>query len=161
MNGHKSFKLVVALVVFTAITPAVWLFVLWNSLRPYEPLGDYPVQVVHSRLPGIAGPAAVAGGIVEIEGTKCVDVDRPIPVQGRSVWISRDHRAPRLIMQGPGTGATTIRQPGCTTVRFQNRLPADMQPGLWRLEGTDTAKQGRQRQVKGYWSQDFTVVAAP
>lgn len=140
---------------------AVNAVLLWRATQPFEPLGDYPVQVVHNRLPGIEGPALYLGDTARITGTKCVNAKEPIPVMGRSIWISRDERAPNIIWQGPGVGQVSLRSPGCTTRIFANVLPEGITPGTWRLEGSDTATQGSRQQVKPYWSEDFRILPQP
>jgi hypothetical protein len=133
--------------------------ILGLTLKPYHPLGDYPVQTVNSRVPRVPGPAVYLGDPVSITGTKCIIAKNPVPVRGVSTLASRDDRQPPIILVKPGTGLPQIRQPGCATNTFVNAWVEGLTVGVWRFEGADTVTDGNKTQIKTFWSQDFQVVA--
>jgi hypothetical protein len=113
-----AITLTVAVAVLTVVTVAIVL-----SLFTPDPLGDYPLQQV----------IAVTDTAVIVEGTKCVDADEPIHVAGGYSWYSAD--TPGLVIGR--VEVATIRQPGCTTVRYSNAYPESITPGTWHLAGEE------------------------
>ena len=140
---------------------AVQVFTLWLQVRPYQPLGEYREQTVHSRVSGLNVPAVQQGGTLHVTGIKCVNASEPVTVTVRAYWISRDSRMPKVVVPASNTGSIVTHSPGCVTRDYRNHLPADVTPGIWRYEATDTTLTGTKVQVRHYWSQDFTVVPAP
>ncbi len=147
---HRASAFVAGAILALALFPYL---VPWLT-QPYAPLGDYPVpQTVLSRVPGVGGPAAWAGGTVLIRGTKCNASDTPVAVTGATYLVSEQPRTMTLLLQGAG-----VREPGCTTFTFANSLPPGVAAGRWRVEGVEEAVQGGDHQRKPWYSEWFAVV---
>jgi hypothetical protein len=66
----------------------------------------------------------------------------------------------KLVFRKSVTGL--VREPGCTTTTFENHLTEDLEPGLWRLEGVETAhSESGERAVEPYYTEAFEVVGVP
>lgn len=138
---------------------AASLYGIFRVATVFEPLGDYPIQRVTNRLPGHDGPALYVGELLLVTAVKCSTAKEPVGSSG-ALYIARRGvgtlREFYLISTGAG-----IREPGCTTFNYRNTMPAEIVPGLWRLEGQEVAREGSQVQVKTYVSEDFLVVERP
>lgn len=141
-----------------ALSMAAILFLLvWRETTAFEPLGDYPEQEVISRLEGYDDPSVFRSDIVVIRGTKCVNSKDPVAVAATSLWRLMEPVGPSVIV--PYRNSITVRNHGCVTTEFRNRLPAEVTPGLWRMEGWDTVDSGDGRkQVVAWYTQAFHVV---
>lgn len=113
---------------------------------PWDPLGDYPIQVITDRVPGITGPAVRLGDPVHSVGRKCNDTDSPVLVSGTRQWQSQ---RPGGFIAGIERG-NAPRIPGCEKREFWDVPPPDvvaqMQaaisntrgPVVWALNGSET-----------------------
>lgn len=133
---------------------------LRSDILKYEPLGDYPVQIVANRIPGIDIPAAYRGDPLLVTGTRCVKGKYPVAVSAQADWVRRDV-SPSVRIPLVSPGSIRVREPGCVTRYFSNILPEQMEPGIWRYEAVDIATKGDKTQAKAYWSEDFRVVNKP
>lgn len=163
----------VLLVVATlAVLACAVLFGVWlqtNVLDPpaWDPLGDYPVQRIDSRIAGEHGPSAYAPGEVQITATKCNNASRIVRVAGYSTWQRVD---PPFVAIANGAGISS-RIPGCTTTDYHNDIPAAVTEATervggratWRLIGAETPIDiaGREVGVRHNWeSQNFVLVVS-
>ena len=123
---------------------------------PFEPLGNYnnpqPIQN--------EGPYKL-DGFIEVIAIKCNVSDEVVAVSGNSEWQQLGE-GQQAIPYRMGSGeffpvdfdltdearAKGWDDDGCRTTLFRNEFPADNPlwgPGIWVLEGTDTAlKDGKQ-----------------
>lgn len=125
----------------------------------FSPLGEFPVpQTVHTRVPGVDGPAAYAGTSVEVSGTKCVASKNAVFVSGTSQWVRLDVGGAAPIAH---YAAGRSREPGCKTQTFVNELPDEVVPGTWRLEGSETVRDGPRSQTRAWYTESFKVLPAP
>lgn len=112
----------------------------------FDPLGDYPVQIVTAEeILDDGTKAAFLEGDVEVEGTKCNDTNEVVEVTGFITWQAID--PPGVIIE-TGEGRSEYA-PGCTTTVFQNQIPIEVaiaiqsqhdngidQP-IWHIEGIE------------------------
>jgi len=124
------------------------LYFLRLSAQPdqYDPLGEYPVQEVMNRLPGVDVPALRLGDTVEVVGTKCNNTNNPVTVEGRSSWVSVEPPG-GAYASGEGIGT---RDPGCVEKIYQNVIPKEVEERssvffeqgkeyvVWRITGVET-----------------------
>lgn len=131
--------------------------IAYQRRHAWEPLGDYPVQTVLSRVDGVEGPAVAEGGTLEVRATKCTapDIREQVGVAGFYVW----QRIEPTRLQVEGGEGTGFRQPGCDTRVFSNPLPREIGPGLWHLAGQETAERGASSQTRYWRTENFRVVA--
>jgi len=142
-------------------------------LKPdtWAPLGEYPIQRVDSRIPGINVPAVYSDDFVMITGTKCNDTDKVVNVRGTLSWSLKEPGKTNLV--GPDDSVApqdgvAPRDPGCTTTEFPNPIPQAVvaitkQLGgkaTWALVGIETPiRPGKPDGVPVTWvSQNFLVV---
>lgn len=96
-----------------------------------------------------------AGDVLHVTATKCSHQE--VDVYGYSTWL---RVAPSVLRIPNGLPLTRVRPEGCETTVYENQVPADLAPGVWQLEGTETAIDGA-REYRVVWStQRFTVVPA-
>ena len=135
---------------FVALCVTAW--VAWSTAQPFSPLLDYSVMAVQNE-----GHKVKAGDEVVMISTRCNNgTTEPVAVVGYALFASReagDVKRVQINLPLPFN-----RPPGCDTRTFRIKLPADVTPGVWRVEAVDTVVRGTQSQVKPYWSEDFTVV---
>lgn len=167
-NGGR--RLVIATAVATAAVLVLMLSAAYVALRPapYDPLGDYPVQVVNSTVDGVAGPAVLVGHPVSITGIKCNDTARTVTLRGHYEWRS---------VSPAGTTVSTpfangSLPPGCTTRTFENPMPPSVvarsrevfaRTGVqmvWQITGINIpyTVDGQAGEPRLYQSANFTVV---
>lgn len=151
--------------IVTAVTAAAALFVLsavlvvllvgeLRSNRPWDPLGEYPVQEVTN------GPKIPIAATVHVTATKCADVT--VDVRGSSSWASVTPPG-TIIPSGQGAGQ---REAGCTVIDYENRIPdevaAVVRAGgstVWRIVGTETPfEEGREGVPRAWRTEDFEIV---
>ena len=161
-NGGTTRRWLIALTIFYGIVTfiyaggTVYTLIVGNV---YEPLGDFSVQRITNRIPGIEGPAVYLDETINVTATKCNNTREPVGTTGVVVIVRRNAgnlREYYTMAQGAG-----IREPGCSHFLYHNPIPAGVGPGLWRLEGQETARSGSYTQVKVYVSEDFLIVARP
>ena len=145
--------LAVAFAIMTAAF-AVSIVMLYQLTRPFSPLLDYAVMTVQNE-----GYLVPAKGELVLISTRC-NAGLPgetVAVVGYSLFASRDQTPGKVIQLNAPLPFN--RPGGCDTRTFRIALPAEVTPGLWRVEAIDTVVRGHQAQVKPYWSEDFRVVA--
>ena len=136
----------------------------------FDPLGDYPVQIVTAEEILDDGTKAVfLERDVEVEGTKCNDSEEVVKIVGFISWQAVDPRG-AIVETGQGRSES---EPGCTTTVFQNQIPIDArlqiqsqhdngidQP-VWHIEGTEWPLDGDgQRGVpRRFETENFAVLA--
>jgi hypothetical protein len=171
-------------IVFAAVAMLFLLgaFVQHNYLEPgpWDPLGDYPMQVVMNDQ-RVIDP----GETVWIRAVKCVDSSKPVVVEGHSQWQSVLPPG-TIVPNGNGTATRYpagvrapklhgINQPqpdknGCTTYEYENVLPdivfdraaevckATGHSSLWRLTGAETpVRDGEEGVTRAWESQAFRI----
>ena len=134
---------------------------------PYDPLAEYPVQRVDSKLVGYDTPAVkLSEGQVVITGTKCSK--RETSVDASSSWVEIK---PGGLVVSLG-GGSAVRTAGCTTRTFYNDIPArvaerarvlharGIDESVWQLAGHEVpyASDGRRGVRRSWQSQNFTLV---
>lgn len=147
----------------------VWEFRLSDEFDDYDPLGEYPIQIVTPEEILYDGSKAVfLEGDIEVEGTKCNDSEEPVPVVGFVTWRAVDPPG-NIIDTGQGRN---IREPGCTTIVFQNQIPTEVQIAIqsqhdngipdpiWRIEGTEWPldEDGERGEPRRYSTENFVVL---
>ena len=135
----------------------------------YDPLGEYPVQVVEADEILRDGTKAVfITGPVVVEGTKCNDTNEEVEVEGVISWQAVDPPG-NIIETGTGRG---VRISGCTTQVFQNAIPdavydilirqyeRGITAPVWRLTGTDWPidEHGHRGESRRYKTENFAIV---
>lgn len=149
----RWFAIVAALVV----NVTVWGY-WYSESQTWDPLGEYPVQEVHSRVPNVDGPAVSLTGNVELRstGTKCNDWPEPVDILGYLRWVRIEPRGLEIVTFN---GIEDTREPGCETFMFSNPLPDGLTEGVWQIRGREVpqreARNGVPRRIQ---SQNFTVV---
>lgn len=146
-------------VLFSACILAVFfILVLRSYLFPNHPLGDYSEQVVLSRIVGIDGPATEERGHVALRAQTCVRGGKEVAVWTDAIWINQATSDYRVRATNLTNGAV-IREQGCKTWVYGAKLPREVTPGMWRLEGVDiTMRGGRFEQIKTWQSEVFRVM---
>lgn len=168
-NGARYEILRYALVAAAGILVGVIAWAWINQpAETFDPLGDYPTQIVTSRVAGLGAPSARLGETVNVTGTKCNDTDEPVQVTTTQVWVLS---VPAGTQVERTTRGTSTRVPGCTTSDFENPIPPavaarteqllrqGIRP-LWRITGCDTpiAPDGADGERRCYESQNFTLL---
>lgn len=149
----------------------VLLVVLINHLLeppPFDPLGEFPVQIVQNRVPGVDGPAVVLGTGVRVRSTKCADSE--VTVSGEWFWVSAE---PRGSTVPAGSTPAFTRPAGCVTTEYSNPMPDEvvqrteelLSEGVapsWYITGTETPldDDGREGVAQVWQTENFVVVAA-
>jgi hypothetical protein len=136
----------------------------------YDPLGDYPVQIVTAQeILDDGTKAVVLSHAVEVEGVKCNDSSEPVPISGSITWQSVD---PRGSVIQTGDGERTA-EPGCTTTVFQNSIPLEVQISIqsqhnsgidrpiWRITGVEYPldRNGARGEPRRFQTENFVVLA--
>lgn len=139
------------------------LFVTAGDPAPWNPLGDYPIQVVGPLVPRVGGVATITvNDRVPIIGTKCNNADHKVDVRGMYEW----KRVDPLGVAVPGAASGGVRLPGCTTFSFLNPIPdaivADVLargPSIWQITGIETPldKDGGEGVPRTYQSENFRI----
>jgi len=168
---HRSAKLSLAFLTVLAVGLfAIAGAILYSEARTpeqWDPLGDYEVQVVTSRVDGVPGPAVHLGGLVEVIGVKCNDEPTPVQVEGVVSWQAMDPPG-AAIETGAGTAD---RPPGCTSQRYANPIPVEVRVAIraqhaqgvdrpvWRIRGVETPVRGHEEGATARWvTENFTVI---
>ena len=103
----------------------------------------------------VATPLVEQGGFVDVTGTLCNDAKEGIGFDSR-VWIRKVDTGALIPY---AVRLAIVRIPGCETRHFHNPVPADLPPGIYRLEGVDTAYSDDGRiQREPWFTQPFQVV---
>lgn len=113
-----------------SVACSIALFSLWLTQdKPYNPLGEYPIQEIVS----------TTATTVTVRGVKCVDVDVAVDIVGEFNWF-------RIVPPGFGTtpiGGAAVRVPGCQPFEFVNTIPSEVlavnnpDVDLWYITGTE------------------------
>jgi hypothetical protein len=149
------------------IALVISVIALVQTTSEYDPLGEYPVQRVDSKIFGYSSPSVyLSTGEVIITGTKCAETETKI--EGRTTWTE-------IVPGGaviPMPKGTAVRTAGCTTRTFHNRFPDEVvdrvkfsalrgrKQTVWQISGVETPiAPGGRRGVRVAWqSQNFTIV---
>jgi hypothetical protein len=134
----------------------------------WNPLGDYPVQIVDSRVSGIATPALSLNDSLTVRANKCNNTNDPVEIQGRQQWIAVDP-AGTIVPSGSGDNK---RLPGCTAITYDNAIPDGVRQrvlqfakegrnvSIWKITGTETPVKGKVTGEPRYWTtENFTIFA--
>jgi len=132
------------------ILSAAILYALVSHDEPYKPLRNISPQTVLT-------PVVVQGGTLIVEAYKCNDSDEPVSVSGISSWRNLDTR--EIIIRNINNGA--VRDPGCPLLHFENRVPIDLPPGRYHLEGVETVLEGERVQREAWRTEEFVVTEGP
>lgn len=165
VHGNRYRLLRHILLVAVAMVVGAALFSFATAPDRFDPLGDYPVQTVKSRVPGVEGPAVFAGDDLVVVGVKCNNSDRPVLVEGESRWQSINPRG--RYVANPG-GSRTL-PPGCTQTRYVNDIPRSIEERVqrtgraetWSITGTETPVRadGFRGESRVWVTANFRVVA--
>lgn len=159
-----------AIVVFAIAILAFGAGRWWLEVTKWDPLGDYPVQVVSAvdQAVPVAEVAAAAGiptfyldQTIRSEGVKCVKVgEGTVTVMGTLSWVSDEPRG-QIIEVSNGGGR---RGPSCINYSFENRIPdavleeidrlteAGIARSTWHLSGAETpVRPSGERGVQRTW----------
>lgn len=127
-----------------SVAVLVWVL-LWRPFT-WTPLDNVSPQKVHAL-------TARAGGSIKATGTKCNRGNVAVAVSGAAYLMRiKPSRYPREIFRGEG-----VRDSGCTTSTWSNRIPSDTEPGIYRIEGIETAHDGAREQIEPWWTEEFEV----
>lgn len=169
---HSSAKTVsVSIVVLGAALLVLAAAILFAELRTptvWDPLGDYPVQEVTTRVPGVSGPAVYVDGTVDVVATKCNDTGEPVDVETTLTWRSVE---PLGAAWHRGQSFST-RSPGCESLTFHNPVPVAMRElveaqfragftePVWQIVGTETPvrEDGSDGKRQTWRTENFRVV---
>ena len=166
-NGNK----LIALALLVLAGAVVYAGIEWlrPESEPFAPLGGYnnpqPIQN--------EGPFRV-GGFIEVIAIKCNVSDKVAAVSGNSEWQQLGE-GQQNIPYRMGAGeffpagfdlsdedrARGWDDDGCRTTLFRNDFPVDdpgWGPGLWVLEGIDTAQEDGKIQTVHWETEPFEVV---
>lgn len=109
-NGQRPLLLLVVFMVGVFLaTGAIFVFQHFTEDPVFDPFGEYPVQIVESRVPGIEGPAVAFGDPVVVRGQKCIDNPDDVQIRG-SFEFTAERPAGGTVLVGEGTD---VRSPGC------------------------------------------------
>lgn len=135
--------------------------------REYDPLGEYPVQRVDSKLVGFDTPSLrLSSGEVVVTATKCAKHETK--VNGTSSWVEL---APGGEIVALAAG-TAVRTGGCTTKTYRNDIPPSVMSRVvrlamrgvtqsqWQIAGIETpvSSDGRSGIPRPWQTQNFTIV---
>lgn len=165
---HRLLNLSAALLLLSFAVLGVAVLVSVRGPHAWDPLGEYPDQLVLSRVDGVRGPAARLSDGVLVVGTKCVNAN--VQVRGSAFWQSTT--PPGVLVQA-GSGVATRRK-GCVTENFLNPIPdlvraaanRTSRPVLrWVITGTETpvrdaGASGRSREgiPRAWTTEEFELV---
>lgn len=165
VHGNRYRLLRHLLLIVLAMVVGAALFSFATAPDRYDPLGEYPPQVVKSRVPGISGPAVYAGEDVVIVGLKCNDSTGTVRVEGESQWQSINPRG-RYIANPSGVRDLP---PGCTQTPYVNDVPRSIEERVqrtghaetWSLTGSDTPirADGFRGEPRVWVTANFRVIA--
>lgn len=133
-----------------AISIGIAGFSLFNSLSDdsHDPLDYRNPQTIVFNLSNLR-----PGGTVYTSGTKCNRSDKDIPVTADTFW--RELTTGKLTVRSSLTSG--IRIPGCETKVYPNRIPEDLPPGMYRIEGYESARIGNVVQREEWNTESFEV----
>lgn len=136
--------------------------ILYAELREpstWDPLGDYPIQVVDDYDHSLR-----VDGLITVEAVKCAD--EQVRVRGVMSWQAIDPPGANI---ETGSGTAT-RQEGCETFTFENPIPAEVREVIraqhkagvttpvWRITGTEVPFDGTREGVPRTWVTENFVV---
>lgn len=149
---------VVAVALF--VVAAAIVFAELREPDVWDPLGDYPVQVVDDYDHSLR-----VDDLVAVEATKCAD--ERVHVRGVLSWQAMDPPGANITVGS----ATSVRSEGCETFTFQNPIPVEVRHAIeaqhangidapvWRITGTETPYDGDREGVPRTWvTENFTVI---
>jgi hypothetical protein len=154
---------------------AVGLGYIINSAiqpTPWNPLGDYPTQVVHNRTREILdSPSAYTDQLLFVTGSKCNATKEPVTVTGTSSWVNIEPGG-TLIHNLDGVDT---RAPGCSTKDYRNEIlsavveateylyATGVKKVVWQIQGTDTpiGTDGRKGVPRSWQTDNFTLLIRP
>ena len=151
---HRDLQQMIAYYAISLVLLVGMAAILYRLSQSYEPFGEFPVPQK------IVGAKEVRpGGVLKVRATKCYRGDKLIPIIGVSVFV----RSGPSRLTVPYTFGAAARDPqggdnGCYTSTYHNRIPADLPAGRWRIEGSDTARQGSDSKEQGWYTETFTVL---
>lgn len=151
--AYPAIAVLVALLAWLA-----WLVVTDDD--PWNPLGEYPIQIV-------AELSQELGADVEVTGIKCNNTDAPVTVRGSLSWRSVDP-AGTTVLVGEGVAD---RQPGCVATTFVNPQPDEVQARTvelcedptrtgvdWQIVGIETpTREAGDGVPRSYQSENITI----
>jgi hypothetical protein len=86
--------------------------------------------------PQPAADTTVAGGTLHVGPVeKCNGSSDNVISVGMLSW----RRVSPTVQFVPGGSFAVVREPGCATIEFDNRVPAELSPGVWELHGDEQA----------------------
>ena len=160
---YKIGLIVIIVLMFSVVSLQVGLLV--SQHEPWNPLGNYPEQIVTSRVSGINGPAVHTTRKLFVTGTKCNNTDKEVAIRGSTFWqaVNPDGTNTGIII--PGFIGVGIRPPGCITRHFNNLIPLDVVIAvnagikLWILSGSDVPVRPSGTGVPHLWrTQPFMII---
>lgn len=136
--------------------------VLFLLVRPltFMPLGDYPVQTIDAPRGADGIPVvSLAGGVLRTTATKCNNWKESISVFGSNAWWRYQEGRSDVVA---GTAGSNTRKPGCEEFHYTNRIPQDIDVGVWQIRGSETALGqdwfGQLTQTRAWETEPFLIV---
>lgn len=141
--------------------------------KDYNPLGNYPIQIVANKLPGHPEPAMNIGDTVNVTATKCVKSKSPVRILSSSSWILVKPTKNGDGMTIPKSrGNSRLATSGCTTTAFNNAMNQELldkvnqlakegvHESTWYLAGVDVpiSSQGKNGNLRIWQTQNFTII---
>ncbi len=152
---------ILVVTLFLLIISLVFNWWVTSRLLPeeYAPLYGYtdPQQVQGVEFSEDGLPVYSPGDFVHVAATKCNALEYAIPVEGK-LGLARVGEGNRIVRDYI-TAGSGIRESGCQQFDWDNPLPLDLPPGIWRFEGIETATSptGEKIQAVPLISEPFRV----
>lgn len=154
-GGRPMLIAAIALMASVVFLSAIYLALQFKSTTEEMPIVyHFPQELVGENM-------IQRGTVFQVRRTRCNSSTRPETLIGSSYYHRLDStKVPRVpYSQGEAVvaGKSNDNPDGCETTRLSNTLPADVEPGVWRLEGQTCLK--RNPQLCASWAtEQFTVV---
>lgn len=171
---HKQHKYYTTALVVVIIVVLLGVGVIWKSkTQDYDPLGNYPIQVVVNKLPGHSEPALNINDTIDVFATKCVKSESPVRILSSSSWVLVNPTKNGDNVTIPkSNGNSRLASTGCTTTSYNNVMNQEMLDQLnalakqgmhestWYLAGVDVpiSSAGKNGNIRIWQTQNFTIV---
>lgn len=168
-KARRSSMVLIVAVAVCLIAAAAIIGYLVAKPSTWDPLGEYPIQNVESRIDGQTGPAIKVGDVLLVSGVKCSTI--PVQVRGTIGWISVDPPGTNIALPS----GLTRRPEGCTAFAYKNVIPPEVVDRVhqlatngifestWRITGSDTPidAHGLEGSIRVWTTTNFKIVGTP
>lgn len=177
---HNIFYVIGLSIIGIAISLlSIFAYRLYQHSRIWDPLGDYPIQIVKSSensLPNnedniinkSTDVLLYRNKALSVTGIKCVKAPGKVNVRGTIAWVSD---SPGGFILGKDFAAGS-RGPGCQQRTFINEIPKDVyeeiirlgkmgiSQSVWHLTGTETPikTNGEKGESRTWVTTSFTII---